>query len=155
MPEIIAVCTANICRSPVVEAVLRDKLTTEGLGEWRVRSAGTWAQNGQAASIYSREILAERGLDISNHASQVITEELLSEADLVLCLETGHAEALRAEFPLHAAKIFLLTEMVGHRYSISDPYGGPRFAYVRMIDDVTKIIENGLPRIIELVTNPE
>lgn len=155
MTEIIAVCTANICRSPVVEAVLRDRLCANGLADWRVRSAGTWAQNGQAASRYSREILAERGLDISGHASQVITEELLQEADLVLCLETGHAEALRAEFPQYAAKIFLLTEMIGHRYSISDPYGGPRFAYEQMIDDVTQLVEDGLPRIIELATNPE
>ncbi len=155
MTEIIVVCTANICRSPVVEAVLRDRLAAKGLPDWRVQSAGTWAQNGQAASRYSREILAERGLDISGHTSQVITKELLQGADLVLCLETGHAEALRAEFPHHAGKIFLLTEMVGHRYSISDPYGGPRFAYERMIDDVTQLVEDGLPRIIELATNPE
>lgn len=155
MTEIIVVCTANICRSPVVEAVLREKLAAEGLPDWRIQSAGTWAQNGQAASRYSREILAERGLDISGHTSQVITEELLQGADLVLCLETGHAEALRAEFPHHAGKIYLLTEMVGHRYSIADPYGGPRFAYERMIDDVTQLVEDGLPRIIELATNPE
>jgi protein-tyrosine phosphatase len=155
MTEIIVVCTANICRSPVVEAVLRDRLAAKGLPDWRVQSAGTWAQNGQAASRYSREILAERGLDISGHTSQVITKELLQGADLVLCLETGHAEALRAEFPHHAGKIFLLTEMVGHRYSIADPYGGPRFAYERMIDDVTQLVEDGLPRIIELATNPE
>lgn len=155
MTEIIAVCTANICRSPVVEAVLRDRLAAKGLGQWNIQSAGTWAQNGQSASRYSHEILAERGLDISSHTSQVITEELLQGANLVLCLETGHAEALRAEFPQHADKIFLLTEMVGHRYSISDPYGGPRFAYERMIDDVTQLVEDGLPRIIELATNPE
>lgn len=154
MPEIIIVCTANICRSPVVEAVIRDRLAAKGLEGWRVQSAGTWAQNGQPASLYSREILAERGLDISSHTSQVITGELLEAADLVLCLESGHAEALRAEFPQHAPKIFLLTEMIGRRYSIADPYGGPRFAYEQMIDEVTRLVEDGLPRIIELATNP-
>lgn len=155
MPEIITVCTANICRSPVVEAVLRDRLAAKGLEGWQVQSAGTWAQNGQPASLYSREILAERGLDISDHISKIITLELLEQADLVLCMETGHAEALRAEFSQHAAKIFLLTEMIGHRYSISDPYGGPRDGYERMINDVTELIEAGLPRIIELATNHE
>ncbi len=155
MVKIIAVCTANICRSPVVEAVLQDRLTNLGREGWQVLSAGTWAQNGQAASRYSREILAERGLDISDHVSKVITREMLEEAALVLCLAEGHAEAMRAEFPDQASKIFLLTEMVGQRYSISDPYGGPRYAYVRMINDVTELIENGLPRIVELVTSPE
>ncbi|MFZ0545459.1 MAG: hypothetical protein WAM60_08475 [Candidatus Promineifilaceae bacterium] len=155
MPEIIAVCTANICRSPVVEAVLQERLAATGLGAWRVASAGTWAMNGQPASQYSREILAERGLDISRHSSRVITPEMMKEADLLLCLETGHAEALRAEFPQHAHKVHLLTEMIGHRYSIADPYGGPRRDYERMINDVTQLIEDGLPRIIELATNPE
>ena len=155
MEKIIAVCTANICRSPVVEAVLRDRLAKRGYEEWQVQSAGTWAQDGQAASRYSREILAERGLDISDHVSQVITRPMLEEASLVLCLAEGHAEALRAEFPDQATKVFLLTEMVGQRYSISDPYGGPRFAYERMIDDVTRLIDDGLARVIELVTIPE
>jgi protein-tyrosine phosphatase len=155
MVKIIGVCTANICRSPVVEAVLRDRLTERGFEAWQIESAGTWAQNGQAASRYSQEILAERGLNIKDHASQVITRDMLEEAALVLCLAEGHAEALRAEFPAQASKIFLLTEMVGQRYSISDPYGGPRFAYERMVDEVTRLIEDGLPRIIELATNPE
>ena len=155
MKKIIVVCTANICRSPVVEAVLQDRLIARGLRDWKVESAGTWAHNGQAASRYSTEILAERGLDISDHSSRVITREMLEEASLVLCLAEGHAEALRAEFPDQAAKVFLLTEMIGQSYSVSDPYGGPRFAYVRMVNDVTQMIEDGLPRIIELVTNPE
>lgn len=154
MKKIIAVCTANICRSPVVEAVLRERLTAQGLEEWQVESAGTWAQNGQAPSRYSEEILAERGLDISGHTSKVITREMLEEAALVLGLAEGHVEAMRAEFPDQASKIFLLTEMVGQRYSISDPYGGPRFAYERMVDDVTQLIEDGLPRIIELANSP-
>jgi protein-tyrosine phosphatase len=155
MVKIIVICTANICRSPVVEAVLQDRLNRAGKSMWQVESAGTWAQNGQAASLYSREILAERGLDISKHQSRVIDREILLEAQLVLCLAEGHAEALRAEFPDQASKIFLLTEMVGQQYSISDPYGGPRYGYERMIDDVTRLIDNGLPRIIELATNPE
>jgi protein-tyrosine phosphatase len=155
MIKIIAVCTANICRSPVVEAILRDRLVEQGKVGWQVQSAGTWASNGQAPSRYSQEILAERGLDISNHRSQVITREMLEGAALVLCLAEGHAEAMRAEFPDQADKIFLLTEMVGQQYSVSDPYGGPRHAYERMVNDVTQLVEDGLPRIIELATSPE
>jgi protein-tyrosine-phosphatase len=80
---------------------------------------------------------------------------MLEGAALVLCLAEGHAEAMRAEFPDQADKIFLLTEMVGQQYSVSDPYGGPRHAYERMVNDVTQLVEDGLPRIIELATSPE
>ena len=94
--------------------------------------------------------MAERGLDISNHRARLINEDQLQEADLVLCMETGHVEALRAEFPVYADKIYLLTEMIGNQYSISDPYGGPLKAYQSMIAELTQIIDKGLDQIIAL-----
>ena len=150
MANILAVCTANICRSPVVEALLKDRLQKHGYLDWQVASAGTWADYGHAASRYSVEVLAEKGYDISGHSSQPIDEELLSWSDLVLCLATGHAEALRAEFPHQRHKIFLLTSMSGRSYSVHDPYGEPRIAYESMVSEVTDLVENGLPRIVEL-----
>ena len=155
MPNIVVVCTANICRSPVGEAVLRQRLLARqniiGQGEqWRVSSAGTWAEFGQAASAYSVELMAEQGLDISTHGSRPVDRSMLKEADLLLCMETGHAEALRAEFPDQAYKIYLLSEMAGPAYSVSDPYGGPRHEYKRMVAEVTGLIDAGLPRIVDL-----
>ena len=155
MPNIVVVCTANICRSPVGEAVLRQHLEARkkaaGSGvHWQVSSAGTWALYGQAASTYSVELMAEQGLDISKHGSQPIDRALLDSADLLLCMETGHAEALRAEFPRQAYKIYLLSEMAGPAYSVSDPYGGPRSEYQRMVNEVGDLIDAGLPRIVEL-----
>lgn len=155
MPEIVVVCTANICRSPVAEALLRQRLhsqeaATDAETDWRVRSAGTWADYGQLASAYGVELMAEQGLDISKHSSRPVSQALLQEADLVLCMETGHVEGLRVEFPGQADKIYLLSEMAGRRYSISDPYGGPRSAYERMVAELSDLIDAGLPRIREL-----
>lgn len=155
MPHIIVVCTANICRSPVGEAVLRQRLEAyeiaAGVGaSWQVSSAGTWAEYGQAASTYSVELMAEQGLDISKHGSQPVDRALVDSADLLLCMETSHAEALRLEFPSQAYKIHLLSEMAGQVYSISDPYGGPRTEYQRMVSEVSDLIDAGLPRIVEL-----
>lgn len=155
MPKIVVVCTANICRSPVGEAVLRQRLQAQAAAggqetPWRVSSAGTWADHGQLASAYSVELMAEQELDISNHASQPVDKTLVEDSDLLLCMETGHAEALRAEFPGQAHKIHLLTEMAGPAYSVSDPYGGSRADYRRMVNEVTRLIDAGLPRIVEL-----
>lgn len=155
MPKIVVVCTANICRSPVGEAVLRQRLHTQAAAagqrtQWQVSSAGTWADRGQLASTFSVELMAEQGLDISKHTSRPVDKALVDEADLLLCMETGHAEALRAEFPDQAYKIYLLTEMAGPAYSVSDPYGGTRSDYEHMVTEVTRLIEAGLPRIAEL-----
>ena len=151
MPHILIVCTANICRSPVGEALLRQKLQEQGLHDWVVSSAGTWAMDGRRAAEFSQQLMTERGLDITAHRSRNITADTLAGVDLVLCMETGHAEALRAEFPSQAHKIFMITEMRGRKYSVNDPYGGPLETYQQMVHELDEIITLGLPRIITLV----
>jgi protein-tyrosine phosphatase len=150
MPNILVVCTANICRSPVGEVVLRDRLHKQGLTNWTVASAGTWAEPDRNAATFSRQLMAAQGFDLEAHRSHMVTEPDLAAADLVLVMEMGHAEALRAEFPQHAGKIYLLSEMAGPRYSITDPYGGPLEAYQEMVTELTTLIEKGLPRIMQL-----
>ncbi len=152
MAHILIVCTANICRSPVGEALLRKRLAERGLDDWTVSSAGTWAQWQRGASQFSVDVMAERGIDISNHRARMIDESLLAEADLVLCMETGHVEALRIEFPAYANKIFLLSETVGKRYSVHDPFGEPLEMYQRMAAELSELIDAGLERIIELAS---
>ncbi len=150
MPHILFVCTANICRSPVAEAVLRDRLQERGMADWTVQSAGTWAIQERAAAQNSIRVLAERGIDIGDHRSRMVTDEILDEADLILCMESGHVEALKAEFPEAADRIHLLSEMAGEKTSISDPYRGPLEEYKRMAAIVTDLIDRGLQRIIDL-----
>lgn len=150
MANILIVCTANICRSPVVEALLRERLKQKGYGDWQVASAGTWALNGQPASHFSVEVLAERRLDISQHRSTSISPDLVTWADLVLCLATGHEEALKAEFPDQSHKVYLLSAMSGPAYSVHDPYGEPKPAYERMVEEVSRLVDDGLSRITEL-----
>src|SRR5215212_10373910 len=100
MPNILFVCTANICRSPVAEVIFSNWLARKAIpGDWQVTSAGTWALSGQAASPYSREVLAERGLELGDHRSRRVDREMLEHSDVVLCMTRSHAEAIQIEFP--------------------------------------------------------
>ncbi len=155
MANILMICTANICRSPVAEAVLRDRLHKRGLTDWVVSSAGTWAQIRGGASRNSVIVMQNEGLDISNHTARMVNAEYLQEADLVLCMEPGHAEALRFEFANEADKIYVLSAMVGFGYGINDPYGGPLKEYEQMAMEVTDLIERGLDKIITLAEENE
>ncbi len=150
MANILVICTANICRSPVAAALLRDRLRRRGLSDWRVESAGTWAVVARGASRYSVDLMGRYGHDITGHRSRMVTEEHLRQSDLVLTMEIGHAEALRAEFPQEAHKVFMIAEMIGHTYSIADPYGGPLEEYERMAASLTEVIDGGLERIVAL-----
>ena len=150
MAHILVICTANICRSPVAAALLRDRLHKRGLDDWTVSSAGTWAQMKRGAADNSVRVMDQYGLDIHDHTARMVEKGYLQAADLVLCMEAGHAEALRAEFSRDAYKVFLLTEMVGQSYSIHDPFGEPLVAYQRMAAELENLIDKGMDRIVLL-----
>jgi protein-tyrosine-phosphatase len=152
MKTILVVCTGNICRSPMAMGFLRDKLRKEGLeGEYRVHSAGVWGLENQPPSAYARQMMAQRGIDISDHRSHDLTVEDVEGADLILTMERGQAEAISLEFPQHAGKVHLLSEMAGRHYDIRDPYGGPLHEYSQCAAEIERLIEEGYPRIMELV----
>lgn len=150
MPHILVVCTANICRSPLVEALLKRELAARNL-PWSVSSAGTWAEFTRGAAHYSQVEAEKRGLDLTGHQARMITAEMLEEATLVLCMTRNHVEALRAEFPEMADRIYLLSELIGRRFDISDPYGGPASGYASMARDTEKIVQTGIDRLIAMV----
>jgi protein-tyrosine phosphatase len=138
-----------------VAELLRDRLRRRGLADWTVTSAGTWAMEARAASRLSVEVMRANGFDITGHRARMVDEAMLAEADLVLCMETGHAEALRVEFPAQADKIYMLTQMIDRNYSVADPYGGEYAEYERMFELVRDIIDGGLDRIIALARQTE
>ncbi len=131
---------------------LREKLRKAGLeGEYRVRSAGVWGLENQPPSAYTREMMAQRGINISDHRSHDLTLQDVEEAELVLTMERGQAEAISLEFPQHAHKVHLLSEMAGRHYDIRDPYGGPWGEYRQCAAEIEKLIEEGYPCIMQLV----
>jgi protein-tyrosine-phosphatase len=151
MPSILIVCTANICRSPMAEALLRRKLEEEQVpGTWHVSSAGTWAEDGYRASEHGIDVMAEQGLDISQHRSRSVTREMVERADLVLTMTASHAESLRSEFPTQGFKVHRLTEMGEMPYDVADPYGGALSEYRRTADELAYLVEKGFARIVEL-----
>jgi len=151
MPRILFICTGNICRSPMAEVLLRNRLEKEGLIGWEVKSAGTWTVDGASASRYAIQLMAERGLDLGSHHSQGVNRRMLEQADLVLVMTQGHAEALRLEFPDQSEKVYLLSEMRnGHRFDIDDPYGGSQAEYQACVNILSDLIDAGFARIRSL-----
>ncbi len=147
-PSVLLVCTANRCRSPMAEALLRQLLEREDIGcNCRVELAGTWAMEGDPATEFAQETMRERGLDISGHRSRRVTRDLLARQDLVLVMEAGHLEALETEFPDLADRFYMLTALAGPAHDIADPVGGSLEDYRSVAGKLDGVLRRGLPKI--------
>jgi protein-tyrosine-phosphatase len=149
MKSVLFVCTANRCRSVMAMGLFRDKVHEEG--DWQVSSAGTWASEGDPAMPYVLKLFAARGIDLSDHSSRPITEEIVSQSRLILAMERGQKEGLRVEFPQHANRIYLLSEMIQKVFDIRDPVGGPAVDYDATFREIERILYQGFDRINQLV----
>lgn len=149
MHSVLLVCTANICRSPMAEALLRARLG-EAAVDWRIESAGTWALDGEQAAPRAIKVLKTRGIDLSQHRSRVVDPNMLNQSRLVLVMEKGHKEALQVEFPRYAHKVFLLSEMVGEDFEIKDPIGRSTADFEKTAVELEGIFERSLGMIAQL-----
>lgn len=151
MSVIMCVCTGNLCRSPMAEGLLRQRLAQEGLaGRFEVSSAGVWAVDDRPASENAVAVMAERGIDISGHIAHTINAADVAEADLILVMSREHAQMITATWPQYDWKVFRLSEMTGKRKDVRDPYGGPIKEYRSCADVIARYVDEGLPRILEL-----
>ncbi len=151
MPTILFVCTANICRSPMAMALFQRKLQTRGMAAgWQVTSAGTWALEGKPAAEHGQTLMKELGMDLSAHRARTVTGPMLEDADLILTMEHNQKEAMCAEFPAEAPRIFLLSELSGYPRDVPDPYGGPLEEYRETAQEISGYIDKGFPRMLEL-----
>lgn len=125
MNNILTVCVGNICRSPVAEALLKNRLPGR-----KVWSAGLHALVGHGAEATARDIAAQHGLDLSAHRAQQVAGWMCVQADLVLVMETGHQHELERLYPLARGKIRRLGEYGPQgAFDIADPYLQPRAAF--------------------------
>ena len=117
-------CTANQCRSPMAEALLRHRAERLSL-DLKVSSAGLM-YDGAPASQGAIDALKRRKIDLAGHSSRVLHAGMLQEADLVLCMARMHLrEAIVMErdcFP----KTFTVKEFV-RRAEGAGPRGAEAF----------------------------
>jgi protein-tyrosine phosphatase len=157
MPRVLFVCTANRVRSPMAAELFRAllKQRRDDWRNWQVESAGTWAVPGQPVVVEVQSVLQSRGLDASQHRSRTVNGDMLEKADLVLVMEAHQHEALRLEYPEYGDRIYLLSEMVGQRFDIDDPIGGPLSDYEAAARNLQQVLSEGFANIIRMALEHE
>jgi protein-tyrosine-phosphatase len=152
---IIAVCTANICRSPMAAALLQHALAAQPdvFKGVRVTSAGVSARSGEPVSQNSVLALKKVGLDISQHRAQPLTQRMLDEAIAVLCMTDSHRAMIQLQADPVPRNLFLFRQFVpgASDREIGDPYGGPLSVYESARDEMVESIPSLVDELKKLV----
>jgi protein-tyrosine phosphatase len=149
--RVTAVCSGNICRSPIAEIVLRDAVERAGLGHAVVvDSAGIGGWHvGEGADPRSVAVLRRHGYDGSAHRVQQITARWFDAddaPDLLLAMDSTHLRDLRRLAPVDAEVVLMRAfdpalDPEVDDLEVPDPYYGS----ARDFEDVLAMIEAATP----------
>ena len=108
--EVLVLCTANVCRSPMAEALLTDRLVALGQAV-TVRSGGMLG-DGEPPRPEAITAMAGYGLDIASHRSRRVTANDLERADLTLAMARENLRYAVVTAPAIWPRAFTICELV-------------------------------------------
>lgn len=130
--RIALVCLGNICRSPVADVVLSERVAQAGLDDVvEVVSAGTAGWHaGDPMDRRSAATLTASGYDATRHRAQQVRPSWFAECDLVLAMDATNLADLRALAGVAAdparLRLFRDFDPAAPGADVPDPYyGGP------------------------------
>jgi len=153
--RVLLVCMGNICRSPMAEGLLRQRITERELPlPVEIDSAGTHGyHHGAPPDPRAQAAALRRGVDISALRARRVTPEDFARFDLVLAMDDeNHAALLDMAAEEHHQKVRLLLEFAGDggRRNVPDPYYGGMLGFERVLDLVEEAMAGLLDELEEL-----
>lgn len=131
--DVLFVCTANECRSPLAEALARRTVATRSrrsmaLGGFTVEvgSTGTHARSGRRVVAPMIEAGDMLGVDLRAHRSRLLDADLVAASDLVLVFGVEHARRVLDLDVEAASRCFLLrhaAELASHMAPAGSGFG--------------------------------
>jgi protein-tyrosine phosphatase len=151
--KILMVCLGNICRSPLAEGILEDKVKKAGL-HWKVDSAGTSNYHiGEPPHKLSQKVAKMNGIDISQQICRQFVKEDMLRFDKIYVMDNevyNDIKKMSAELWDASKTDLLMNEAYpGENIDIPDPWYGTEKDYHEVYDMIDKacsaIVEKASP----------
>lgn len=144
MKNILFICTGNTCRSPMAEAIFNDICKKKNIDMY-AQSAGVATVDGLPAAKNAVEIMAQRGIDLSQHKARFLPNVKLANYDLFVTMNYDQATIIES-LGVPPERIRVLQKAPTDKYDIgigiADPFGGDLTAYKKCADDLQVAISN-------------
>ncbi len=141
---VLFICTGNSCRSVMAEYLL--KSAVQGREDVEVLSAGTGVFLRSMACSETIAVLAEEGIDATEHLAQPMNTVLLKKADLTIVMTRGHRAQVLERVPGAEKRVYLLKEFIDRPsgmeedIDVPDPIGKSRHLYKECLREIKEAI---------------
>ena len=117
--KICFVCLGNICRSPMAEFIMKDKVRKLGLSDkFHIESRATsYEEEGNDMYPPAKRMLEEKGIPYTRHYAKRVEESDYDKFDLFICMEEANIRNLKYIFEDTDRKVIKLLDK-----DISDPW---------------------------------
>ena len=124
----------------------------EPLRSLKAVSAGVASRTGEPASANAVAALKKVGIELKGHSSRPVTQELLDQALLVLCMTESHRDMIELTASPVPARLHLFREFTGDSgsFDIPDPFGLALPAYESCRDEMVAAIPSVIEHIARL-----
>jgi protein-tyrosine phosphatase len=151
--KVLFVCLGNICRSPLAEAIFKDKIKRRGFDSWiEADSCGTSNYHiGDTADPRTIANAIRNGITIDHLGRQLCVDDL-NDFDYILAMDSSnHVNILRlADSDQHKNKVQLMREYDPHgKGDVPDPYYGGEKGFQEVFDILDRTMENFLKHLEE------
>ena len=133
----------------MAKVILESRLPEEMKPSVLVESAGVNALDGESATEPAIQVMAERGLDLTNHVAGFLSYERMKDSDLILVMEKDHLKHIQLFYRPAKDKAHLLREFGVKRKSgdVPDPYGKSLRTYRACADLIESCMEGVIAHI--------
>ena len=120
------VCLGNICRSPLAEGIMRDKIKKYNL-DWQVDSAGTGSWHiGSSPDPRSISVARENKIDITQQRGRQFSKEDFEHFDLIFAMDSQNFQNINklalASSDKDKVQLIMNLHQPGYNQSVPDPY---------------------------------